>query len=263
VTLRLLGGRPVGRVLRALVAVQHYRALLGVVRTCPTPATVLRRYLSKAGEYPCSIRVRTPIGQREARLFVRDDVLTFNEIFCREDYPAGPSVRVVVDIGSNIGLSALYFLTRNTHSRCYLFEPVPVNVERLQLNLAGLEDRYVLSATAVAATNGMVEFGIEATGRYGGIGLKRGDSIRVRCEHINDVLERVLQAERMVDVLKIDTEGQELRTLAAIDPALLARLGCIFVELSPTERTESLEGFHRVRDGTTWRFYNKRQRNGT
>jgi len=44
------------------------------------------------------------------------------EIFCRLDYLAKTDIKVVVDIGSNIGISALYFLSRNKQAKCYLFE---------------------------------------------------------------------------------------------------------------------------------------------
>ncbi len=41
-------------------------------------------------------------------------------------------ISVVVDFGSNIGISALYFLTRNQDIKVYLFEPVPQNILRLK-----------------------------------------------------------------------------------------------------------------------------------
>ena len=69
---------------------------------------------------------------------------TVNEVFCRQDYGADASIRAVVDVGSNIGISALYFLTRSPDCRAWLYEPVPRNVERLRGNLAGYEDRYAL-----------------------------------------------------------------------------------------------------------------------
>jgi FkbM family methyltransferase len=228
-----------------------------MARTCPDFAQVLCRYLFGVGDYPWVARLRTPVGPWEAHLFVRDDVLTLNEVFCREDYPADGSTDVVVDVGSNIGLSALYFLTRSPNSRCYLFEPVPQNVARLRLNLAGLERRYTLAETAVGAEDGMVEFGVEPTGRYGGIGVRTGTMTQVPCEHINGVLGRILAAEGRIDVLKIDTEGQEARTLAAIDPLLLDRLGRVYLELAPGEAVDTPSGFRLLRYGTTWQFYNQ------
>jgi hypothetical protein len=84
-----------------------------------------RRYLTARGEYPYVCRVRTPSGTIAPTLYSSHDILTVNEIFCRGDYRYGPDLRVAVDVGANIGISALYFLTRNSGARVYAFEPDP------------------------------------------------------------------------------------------------------------------------------------------
>jgi FkbM family methyltransferase len=201
-----------------------------MLRLSPRPVDFTRRYLFAGGAYPAQVPVRTPIGRVAPTVYSFDDLQTVNEVFMREDYRADPDVGTVVDLGSNIGLSGLYFLTRNPASRCFLFEPVPRNVERLRRNLAGFEDRFELTATAVAAEGGEVEFGIEPTGRYGGIGLDTGESIRVPCKDINDVLDSVLARTDGIDVLKIDTEGAEASTIRAIRPGLLDAIDRIYFE---------------------------------
>src|SRR5262249_6695367 len=145
-----------------------------------------------------------------------DDMRTVNEVFARSDYAASSAIRAVVDIGSNIGGSALYFLTRNRDVRCYLYEPDPRNTSRRQEHLATVEPRYKLEECAVSEIDGVVDFGIEPTGRYGGINAKRPETIRVRSREINSVLEEVLDYEAEIDILKLDTEGAEERTLKAI-----------------------------------------------
>jgi FkbM family methyltransferase len=163
-------------------------------------------------------------------LYSYHDLLTVNEIFCRQDYKVDPNARVVVDIGANIGISGLYFLTRNPNVRCHLFEPVPRNVERLRANLAAFGNRIVVSDVAVADSSGTVDFGVEDAGRYGGIGVDTGRTIQVECRHIDDVLESVLQTEERIDLLKLDTEGLEAATVAAIHRRYLARIGRIAYE---------------------------------
>ncbi len=155
--------------------------------------------------------------------------MTVTEVFCRLDYEAPPEVRVVVDLGSNIGISALYFMTRNPDVRCHLYEPVARNVARLRENLVGFEDRYRLTEAAVWDRDGTVEFGVEPTGRYGGIGVA-GETIEVPCLSINRVLDSVLEHVPAIDLLKIDTEGAELTTVGAIRDDLLARIGLIYLE---------------------------------
>lgn len=44
------------------------------------------------------------------------------------------------------------------------------------------------------------------------------------------MIEGVLKRESKIDMLKIDTEGMENRTVAAIDPALRAHIGVVVCE---------------------------------
>jgi len=224
------GNRSVKQIVRAAKGRQHYIALFNMWKLYPDFVNSTRRYLTSYGEYPCQIAVRTPTGVVRPTLFVRDDILTVNEIFCRRDYPCDERLRIVVDVGSNIGISALYFLSRNSTSHCYLFEPNHANVEKLKSNLQGLEDRYSLSTDAVSDMEGTVSFGIEPTGRYGGIGLPMEETIQVKCRNVNDVLEEVLSRHNVIDVLKLDIEGAEVRTVNAIDPGFYSRIDRIFLE---------------------------------
>jgi FkbM family methyltransferase len=205
-------------------------AVARMARRYPEFRENLGRYFTGGGEYPYDCQVRTPRGVITVPLESHHDMLTVNEIFCREDYAVGPEVRTVVDIGSNIGVSALYFLTRNDQSKVWLYEPNPRNVERLRGNLAGYEERYTLEEKAVADFTGTAEFGVEDSGRYGGIGQETGANISVECVHINEVLASV---PGTIDVLKLDTEGFELQSVKAIDREHLERIGLVYFE---TER---------------------------
>jgi FkbM family methyltransferase len=229
-----IGTRDIRTVLGAVRQRRHYTALANMFRVYRSPVPALVRYAFGTGRYPAQIPVRTPLGWFSPTLYSHHDLLTLNEIFCRLDYAAGPTARVVVDVGSNIGLSALYFLTRDPSVRCYLFEPVPQNVERLRVNLAGFEERFTLNQCAVGDTAGEFEFGVEGSGRYGGIGRSTGTSIRVPCRSINDILEEVMSREGRVDLLKLDTEGYEVRTVEAMAPEHLKRTAAIYLEGSPT-----------------------------
>jgi FkbM family methyltransferase len=226
----VLGGRPLSFALKELVAPRNYVALVRMGRVCERPLDVARRYLLGGGDYPFVCAVRTPLGVVRPTLYTHHDVWTLSEIFCREDYRAGSDIGVVVDVGSNIGLSGLYFLTRNATCRCYLFEPDPRNVGRLRQNLAGLADRWSIEEVAVGPKEGVVSFGREPTGRYGAVGAATPDVIQVHCLSINDVLEVVLAREGAIDVLKVDTEGLEMDTVSAIRPDLLDRVETVYFE---------------------------------
>ncbi len=243
-----VGGRPPAVVWRALGEGRHYRALGNMARLYPRPLDALARYLLGRGAYPARVAVRTPAGTARPRLYSRHDMLTLNEVFCRLDYELAGPAGVVVDVGSNIGLSALYFLTRRARPFCYLYEPDPRNVARLRDNLAAHADRWELAEVAVGARGGRVRFDTEPTGRYGrvapgadaaappGGGLGAGAAaIEVECVDINAVLDRALARTGTIDLVKIDTEGLELDTVRAMAPALLRRVRAIVVEAAPAE----------------------------
>jgi FkbM family methyltransferase len=232
----IIGHRSASQILSAFFGWHHYIALWNMLRLYPDFAENLHRYLFDSGNYPYPIRVRTPAaGIVQPTLHSMHDLLTVNEVFCRHDYLADEKTRVVVDIGSNIGISALYFLTRNSTCRCYLYEPDPRNLARLRTNLAAYGSRYALHPVAVANHSGMVDFGTEPSGRYGGIGLRLTESIQVQCVDINVVLAQVLHREEQIDILKIDTEGAELDIVQAIRRDYLERIQRIYFE-SPSQR---------------------------
>ena len=245
----MIGGRKLGDWLKAMREPQHVRALVNMARLYPRFGENFWRYVSGRGSYPSDIEVRTPTGPVRVRIFSFHDMLTVNEIFCRMDYPAGPGLRYVLDIGSNIGISALFFLSRNDESRCILYEPDRRNIERLRENLRGYEDRYTLVESAVSDVSGPQTFGIEDTGRYGGIGVATGKSITVPCVHIDEALRAGLQAFPRIDVLKIDTEGVEVQTVNAIDDALLSHIQNVYIEAQPGEQLRA-EHFHNRQYGS-------------
>jgi hypothetical protein len=122
-----IGGRRLGTIAGALFQRRHYLALYRAFRVYADPLDALARYLLKRGGYPHRLTVRTPTGPYALTLYSHDDILTVNEIFCRQDYPAGPEDRIVVDFGSNIGISAAYFLTRSTEGHAHLFAGRPLH----------------------------------------------------------------------------------------------------------------------------------------
>lgn len=250
-----IGGRDIRTILAAVSQQRHYTALVNMFRVYRSPLQALARYGLGIGQYPCRISVRTPIGWFHPTLFSHHDLLTLNEIFCRLDYRLDPAPRVVVDLGSNIGLSALYFLSRGPSVRCHLYEPVPENLDRLRVNLESVWERVTLNPCAVGDTEGEVKFGVEPSGRYGGIGRVTGRSIVVRCLGINDVLEQVLTREGRVDLLKLDIEGYEERTVRAITLEHLKRIGAIYLEGSPS-RPLLPPPFVETRYGSVCRYFN-------
>ena len=97
----------------ALIKPANYSGVVKTLLQCSAPLDFLGRYVRNRGQYPAEFRIRTPIGPVTLTAFTPDDLLTINEIFFRGDYGDDRDAKVVVDFGSNIGISAAYFLTRN------------------------------------------------------------------------------------------------------------------------------------------------------
>lgn len=228
--MNLLGNRSLSRIGRALRQPAHYTAALNMFRGVDHPTRWFWRYLTGRGTYPASAIVATPSGPQTVRMWTRHDLLTINEIFFRKDYNVSGQERVIVDFGSNIGLSALYFLTNAPGAKLHLFEPVPFNLERLKIQLHGFEHRYDLHEFAVGVTDGEVSFGIEDTGRYGGIGKAVGRPVSVPCRAAETVLARIIAEHGRIDLLKIDVEGYEEVILESLSQGVLNRIDRIYAE---------------------------------
>ena len=107
---------------------------------------------------------------------------------------------------------------------------------------------------AVADSDGEFDFGIEGTGRYGGIGVQTGETIRVRGRDVNTVLEEILSEVDEVDIPKIDIEGLEPRVAGAIRPDVLDRIRTIYVEVGEGEPVLLSDAFVRQRRGQCLRL---------
>lgn len=232
-----IGGRPLSRIAGAPFTGSHWRALAGMTRVYPRRrlVEVAGRYLTTAGTYPYQCTVRTPVGPVRPLLDTPDDLRTLNEIFARQDYRAAETLAVAVDVGANIGLASLYFLTRNDSARVYCIEPDPKNVVRIGRTLddARFSGRYEVRAAAASSdADGEAIFHTEPTGRYGG--LKRGwrsrTTITVPTLYLDTVLGQILEREPKIDVLKIDTEGTEGELVASISLHHLQRIDRIYYE---------------------------------
>jgi FkbM family methyltransferase len=249
-----LFGRGSKWIAKALLSPRHYRAMVKMGLVFNQPLRAYGNYISRGGHYPDDYSVRTPIGDRMFTLYSVEDLLTLNEVFARNDYKADARDRVVVDFGSNIGISIGYFLTRCPQTFVYGYEPVPRNVTRLRRNLGGLEGRYSLSEHAVGTGNGRMKFGVEESGRYGGLGIDTGAEIEVNCINSNDVLDSILSRHDRIDILKADIEGYENKVLSAIPNDILKRINKVYVEWQFTRNP--LPETHRFRQyGTVAQFW--------
>jgi len=214
---------------RRLLDGSNYRAIPRFLEVHEHAVRILFQDVFSLGTYPRSLSLRTPIGPAMARLYSPADLSTLDMVFCRQDYYLPSDTRVVVDVGSNIGLSSLFWLTRHPETYVYCFEPSPKSYERLVDNLRPYEGRFTARHAAISDFRGTGRLGIEPSGVNSSLDLDAPESVECEVVHINDVLEPVLRRHGRIDVFKIDSEGHEFRTLSAIPPATWERIRCVNV----------------------------------
>jgi FkbM family methyltransferase len=229
-TKQLARSRNIHSVVRAALSKRQHRAVLRALTVCSDPVGLLRDYALGSGSYPCEVALRTPAGNISLQVYSWHDLRTIHEIFLAEDYAIGRNAGVIVDYGSNIGVSAAYFLTRNPTNHCYLFEPVPTNLHRLNHNMEHFRGRYALNTCAVGIENCRIVFGVEDTGRYGGIGQQTGNYITVDCVDSNEILGGVIETHGKIGVLKIDVETMEEAIVEHLSQSLASRIDLLLVE---------------------------------
>ena len=211
---------------------ETYVALLRSLWIVKQPIRTLLREAFASSLKQREVQVRTPLGPFDIRLRSAVDLSTVLGVFCRQDYAPPADSRVVIDIGANIGIATLFFLSRNHRAIVYAYEPVEDNLEMFRRNVEPLRERCQLNAVAVAPETGTVDFAVEPTGKFGGMDVASERTIRVPCIALNEVLESVVSKHGNVDCLKLDVEGSERQLLQSLDRSFWRRIRCIYAENS-------------------------------
>jgi FkbM family methyltransferase len=138
------------------------------------------------------------------------EVHGLREVLVQGDYerPAPIDPDVIVDLGGNIGASAVYFATRYPNARIIVVEPDPDSFERLERN-TGRFERVTPVRAAATARDGQVE--LYRTGYSLTESLLPGapgaEPLPVEGLSLDSLLER--EGVAHVDLLKFDIEGLE------------------------------------------------------
>jgi len=172
----------------------------------------LRRLVNIPRYTPCETNLLGGITLADSLSFVAG----YEEIFKRENYKVDFATNepFIIDCGSNIGLSIIYFKTHYPNAKIIGFEPDPKIFSILKKNTSKFQD-IVLYNKAVSKEKGKLNFVSE-----GGFSGRLNDAaagnnvISVETEPLSPLLNR------KIDLLKIDIEGAEYEVLQEIQPHL-------------------------------------------
>ena len=167
------------------------------------------------------IKVRTPIGHIKILMRNRQSARTLYSIFIREDYKTDNAKKNILDLGSNIGISALYFLSRNKKNQILCIEPDPNNAYYLQNNLERFKDRSNILYCAIGTEDSKyLAFNLSKDGKYSSfkkIGKKYDRKIDVDVISLNNALKKAKFINDYPILIKIDIEGLEKDVIKGFD----------------------------------------------
>jgi FkbM family methyltransferase len=189
--------------------------------------------LSKGGLGP--LRVRVTKGGRRFTLLLGGaaDLATVGEVLVDELYevPEAEGARVILDLGSHIGTSIVFFRQRHPRAEIHGFEPDPDTFALLQANVGALEG-VTIDPRAVAGGPGDAVLNASRNTLASSLVARGGNghTVAVRTVGLDGIIEE-LGLER-VDLLKLDIEGAEYDVLA--NAARLGTVQAIVGELHTT-----------------------------
>ena len=122
-------------------------------------------YLKNKG---LSLKFRT--GTSDASLIRK--ILLINEKYCSYYIPGPVNPAVILDIGANIGVAALYFKRRYPEAKIYCFEPFTENIELLKENLRNFKDVTVIGKALYNKDGFQTYYFSECNDNFGGGTLK-------------------------------------------------------------------------------------------
>ena len=164
---------------------------------------------------------------------VGSDVAVLSQILVTREYePVSSlrSVRLIVDCGANIGVSAYYFLHCYPEARLIAVEPDAANCALCRQNLKPFAKRAVVVQAAVWPENRRLQI-VPASRRKGNWSLEvePSESGDVEGLTIPEILHRG-DAHGPIDLLKVDIEGAETEVFRG-SPSWLALTRNIAIEL--------------------------------
>ncbi len=180
------------------------------------------------------------------------DVLSFlwqfHEIYFLESYRFRNSNDIVIyDLGANVGLSIKYFNELYPNARIVAYEPNPKAFECLKENT--LDYGVEIHQKAIWINDGYLEMGMDNADSSSIHGF--GNTSKVECVDI----QRIIQNEKKIDLLKMDIEGAEVEVLGRAKD-FLSNVMNIFIEYhSYNGQPQMLSSLLLILESNSFRYF--------
>jgi len=170
------------------------------------------------------------------------DMILIYEILLQSKYkseyffPNKLNPKIIFDIGGNIGITSIYLASIFPDAKIYTFEPLPDNFEILKKNIHKYENIEAFNIGLGSKNGNFKVYLSDDSENFGGVsfypdpvGNKSDSYISCEVKNINEVMEQL--NIRLIDLIKIDTEGAEYDILMALQEKILRNTSWITGEL--------------------------------
>jgi FkbM family methyltransferase len=182
-------------------------------------------------------------------------LLQFYEVFRDHNYRrhiTEPHRGTIVDIGANIGVVTLDWMTRLPEVRVHAYEPHPATFAMLRANIEanGFEPRVVAYPEAVGGHTGLVALraggpSMQTTAYGAGTTDRALEEFSVPMVSLDTVIERCI-GDDPIALVKIDSEGAEAEILEGAHPETLKKIRQFVIEYHDNLCPDALARCERV-----------------
>lgn len=166
------------------------------------------------------------------------DLLVYKQVFVDNEYDSDnlpDKANVIVDLGANIGLSALFFMKKYKNTRIIAVEPDGNNFNLAKKNLRNYLDDIELLNAAIWCEDGYVSLvdHDDNKNNLGSWGVRTentncGSDASIVAICMNTIIDRF--SIDIIDILKVDIEGAEFELFSKNYDGWLNRVNLIIIE---------------------------------
>lgn len=166
------------------------------------------------------------------------DIRVFKQIFVDNEYDSlnlPEAAKTIIDLGANIGLSALFFIKKFPNSHIVAVEPDAINFSIMEKNLEKFSKSISFLQAAIWPTDGEVSL-VEEDDDHASLGAwgyrteaSNGNSgLSVKAVTIPTIMKQY--GMDFVDILKVDIEGAEYELFEKNYEDWIDKVGLIIIE---------------------------------
>ena len=166
------------------------------------------------------------------------DIRVFKQIFVDNEYDSlnlPDNAKKIIDLGANIGLSALFFIKKFPSARIVAVEPDAVNFSIMEKNLEKFSKSVSLLQAAILPTYGEVSL-VEEDDNHVSLGAwgyrteasKDNSALSVKALTIPTIMKQYDMD--FVDILKVDIEGAEYELFEKNYEDWIDKVGLVIIE---------------------------------